>query len=89
MEKNIAHPTDARLYETARQKLVALAAEAGLGLRQNYARLAPRLAIKVGRYAHARQFKRMRKALRTLKATRAASCGTCAASSTACRQARS
>jgi transposase, IS5 family len=67
MEKNIAHPTDARLYETARQKLVALAAEAGTGLRQSYARLAPRLAIKVGRYAHARQFKRMRKALRTLK----------------------
>ena len=28
MEKNIAHPTDARLYEKARQKLVALAAEA-------------------------------------------------------------
>ena len=67
MEKNIAHPTDARLYETARQKLVALSAEAGIGLRQSYARLAPRLAIKVGRYAHARQFKRMRKALRTLK----------------------
>jgi len=67
MEKNIAHPTDARLYETARQKLVALSAEAGIGLRQSYARLAPRLAIRVGRYAHARQFKRMRKALRTLK----------------------
>jgi IS5 family transposase len=64
MEKNIAHPTDTRLYETARQKLVALAAEAGIDLRQSYARLAPRLAVKVGRYAHARQFKRMRKALR-------------------------
>ena len=67
MEKNIAHPTDARLYETARQKLVALAAEAGIDLRQSYARLAPRLAVKIGRYAHARQFKRMRKALRTLR----------------------
>ena len=51
MEKNIAHPTDTRLYETARQKLVALAAEAGIDLRQSYARLAPRLAVKVGRYA--------------------------------------
>ena len=30
-------------------------------------RLAPRLAGQVGRYAHARQFKRMRKALRRLK----------------------
>ena len=67
MEKNIAHPTDAQLYEKARQKLVALAAEAGVELRQSYARLAPRLAAKAGRYAHARQFRRMRKALRTLK----------------------
>lgn len=67
MEKNIAHPTDAQLYEKARRKLVGLAREAGIGLRQNYNRLAPRLAGQVGRYAHARQFKRMRKALRRLK----------------------
>ncbi len=68
MEKNIAHPTDARLYETARRKLVGLAREAGLSLRQNYNRLGgPRLAGQIGRYAHARQFKRMRKALRRLK----------------------
>jgi IS5 family transposase len=67
MEKNITHPTDARLYETARRKLVGLAREAGIGLRQNYNRLSPRLAGQVGRYAHARQFKRMRKALRRLK----------------------
>ena len=64
MEKAIAHPTDARLYEKARQRLVTLAQEAGLSLRQSYARLAPRLSGQVGRYAHARQFKRMRKALR-------------------------
>ncbi len=44
-----------------------LAREGGLHLRQSYARKAPRLAAQVGRYAHARQFKRMRKALRTLK----------------------
>ena len=67
MEKNIAHPTDARLYERARALLVGLAKEAGIELRQSYARLAPRLAAQVGRYAHARQFKRMRKALRQLK----------------------
>lgn len=67
MEKNIAHPTDARLYETARRKLVGLAREAGISLRQNYNRLGPRLCAQVGRYAHARQFKRMRKALRRLK----------------------
>jgi IS5 family transposase len=67
MEKNIAHPTDAQLYEKARRKLVGLAREAEIGLRQNYNRLALRLAGLVGRYAHARQFKRMRKALRRLK----------------------
>ena len=67
MEKAIAHPTDARLYEKARIKLVALAKLHGIDLRQTYARKAPRLAQQIGRYAHARQFKRMRKALRTLR----------------------
>ena len=67
MEKTIAHPTDARLYERARALLAGLAKEAGVVLRQSYACLAPRLAAQVGRYAHARQFKRMRKALRQLK----------------------
>jgi IS5 family transposase len=67
MEKAIAHPTDARLYEKARLRLVKLARDAGIALRQSYARLAPRLASQVGRYAHARQFKRMRKGLRRLK----------------------
>ena len=67
MEKNIAYPTDARLYERARDQLAALAQEAGVDLRQSYARLAPRLALQVGRYAHAKQFKRMRKALKKLK----------------------
>jgi len=68
MEKAVAHPTDARLYERARDQLVALALEAGgRELRQSYARLAPRLALQVGRHAHARQFKRMRRALKRLK----------------------
>jgi IS5 family transposase len=64
IEKNIAYPTGSRLYERARDQLVALAQEAGVELRQSYARLAPRLALQVGRYAHAKQFKRMRKALK-------------------------
>jgi transposase, IS5 family len=67
MEKAIAHPTDSRLYERARRSLVALARKAGISLRQNYNRKAPRLAARAGRLAHARQFRRMRKALRTLK----------------------
>lgn len=67
MEKTIAYPTDARLYERARAQLVVLAQGAGVDLRQTYARLAPRLALQIGRYAHAKQFRRMRKALKTLK----------------------
>ena len=67
MQKAIAHPTDSRLYERARAQLVDLARDAGVELRQSNARLAPRLAAQVGRHAHARQFRRMRKALRRLK----------------------
>lgn len=67
MEKNIAYPTDARLYERARAQLTALDREAGVDLRQTYTRLTPHLAVQVGRYAHAKQVRPMRKALRTLK----------------------
>ena len=67
MPKAVAHPTDSRLLERARGQLVKAAAHNGLKLRQNYNREAPRLAIQIGRYAHARQFKRMNKALRTLR----------------------
>ena|GEM_PF-5521569 len=34
---------------------------------QNYNRMAPRLAIQVGRYAHARQYKRMNGSFRKLR----------------------
>lgn len=64
MEKNIAHPTDSRLLEGLRVKLVDFIQEHELSLRQSYSRQGPRLAQQVGRYAHAKQFKRMRKALK-------------------------
>lgn len=67
MEKAIAHPTDSRLLERAREQLVKAAQECGLTLRQNYNREAPKLALQAGRYAHARQFKRMKAVLRTLR----------------------
>ena len=67
MEKTIACPTDARLHERARAQLAVLAQKAGVELCQTYARLAPRLALQVGRHAHAKQFRRMRKVLKTLK----------------------
>ncbi|WP_330462236.1 IS5 family transposase [Xanthomonas nasturtii] len=63
-EKAIAHPTDSRLLEVARKKLVLLAKRHGIALRQTYARQGPVLSREAGRYAHARQFKRMHKVLR-------------------------
>ncbi|WP_213299188.1 IS5 family transposase [Paraburkholderia sacchari] len=67
MQKAIAHPTDSRLLERCREHLVKAAASHGLKLRQNYNREAPRLAGQISRYAHAKQYKRMRKTLRTLR----------------------
>ena len=67
MPQAIAHPTDSRLLDKSRQHLVKAAEDNGLKLRQNYNRVAPRLAAQIGRYAHARQFKRMNKAVRTLR----------------------
>ena len=66
-EKAIAHPTDARLNHRAIEKLVDLARREGVNLRQSYLRLAKRAAIMVGRYTHAHQFKRARRALKFLR----------------------
>src|SRR3546814_9697237 len=48
-------------------KLVALAKREGVALRQSYLRVAKRAAIMVGRYTHAHQFKRARRALKFLR----------------------
>ena len=63
-EKAIAHPTDSRLLETARTKLVEAAQDAGIGLKQTFAKEGKDLSRKAGRYAHARQSKRMRRAIK-------------------------
>ena len=65
--KAIAHPTDARLMHRALEKLVDLAKRNGVLLRQSYVRVAKRAAIMVGRYSHAHQFKRARRALKFLR----------------------
>ena len=62
--KAIAHPTDSRLLETARIKLVEAAKDAGIHLKQTFAKEGKELGRKAGRYAHARQFKRMRHAIK-------------------------
>jgi transposase, IS5 family len=65
-EKAIAFPTDARLYTKMLLRLVNLAKQRGLALRQSYIRTAPKLLKQQGRYAHAKQFKRARKCTKTL-----------------------
>lgn len=65
--KAIAHPTDARLCHRALEKLVNLARSHNVKLRQSYRRVAKRAAIMVGRYTHAHQFKRARRALKFLR----------------------
>jgi hypothetical protein len=65
--KAVAHPTDARLCHRALEKLVDLARRHHVPLRQSYRRLAKRAAIMVGRYTHAHQFKRARRALKFLR----------------------
>ena len=62
--KAIAHPTDSRLLETARTKLVEAAKGAGIDLKQTFAKEGKALSRKAGRYAHARQFKRMRRVIK-------------------------
>ncbi|AAW75195.1 IS1478 transposase [Xanthomonas oryzae pv. oryzae KACC 10331] len=63
-EKAIAHPVDWRLMENARHKLVAAAKRAGIALKQTLAKETKTLRRKAGGYAHARQFKRLRKVLK-------------------------
>jgi transposase, IS5 family len=65
--KNVTFPTDAKLLNRAREKLVRLAQLNGVRLRQSYARVGKLALIKHQRYAHAKQFKRARRALKTLR----------------------
>jgi transposase, IS5 family len=65
--KNVMFPTDARLLNRAREILVRLAKHNGIKLRQSYARVGKFALIKHQRYAHAKQFKRANRALKTLR----------------------
>ena len=65
--KAIAHPLDSRLYHKALEILVRQAKRAGIRLRQSYRRLAKQARLRVQRYGHARQYRRMRREIRRLK----------------------
>jgi IS5 family transposase len=65
--KAIQFPTNARLYNRARERVLKAARKEGLQIKQSYSRVGRRLVMKQSRYAHARQMKRARAVQRRLK----------------------
>ena len=66
-EKAVSFPTDSKLLNRSRVRLVKLAQKHRIALRQSYARKGPEALLKANRYAHARQQRRMRRQVRRLK----------------------
>jgi IS5 family transposase len=63
-EKAIAFPTGSRLLEIARHHVAKAAKATGIVLKQSFAREGRQLRRRAGGYAHARQFKRLHRALK-------------------------
>jgi IS5 family transposase len=63
-EKAIAHPVDSRLLEIARAKVVLAAKRAGILLKQTFVKEGKELRRQAGGYAHAKQFKRLRRTVK-------------------------
>ena len=66
-EKDIRFPTDARLYDRMRERLVEAARERGIELRQTYARKGKIALRRQSGYARAQQFKRAQRQTKILK----------------------
>jgi IS5 family transposase len=65
--KAIRFPTDARLYQRMRERIVKTARAEGLTIKQSYEHVGRRLLMQSSRYTHARQMKRARACTRKLK----------------------
>jgi len=63
-EKAIAHPVDSRLLEITRAKVVQAAKFAGIMLKQTFVKEGKELRRKAGGYAHAKQFRRLRRTVK-------------------------
>ncbi len=66
-EKNVRYPTDSRLYDRMRERLVKAAQVRDIKLRQSYKRNGKKALRKQSGYARARQMKRARKETRKLR----------------------
>ena len=63
-EKAIAHPVDSRLLDIARAKVVQAARSVGITLKQTFVKEGKELRRKAGGYAHAKQFRRLKRVLK-------------------------
>ena len=66
-EKAISHPTDSRLLDIARRKVVQAAKRAGIELKQTFEKEGKELRRSAGGYAHAKQFKRLGRTIKRQK----------------------
>jgi len=66
-EKVVSYPTDAKLINKARERLVKEARRGGISLRQSYKFKGKREAVMSSRYFHARQVKRARASIKRQK----------------------
>jgi IS5 family transposase len=65
-EKAVSFPTDSKLLNRSRVRLVKLCREHAVVLRQSYERKGPQALFKANRYGHARQYRRMRSRVKKL-----------------------
>jgi len=66
-QKDIRYPTDSRLFDRLRSKLIKKAREANIDLRQSYERVSRKALHRQSSYARAQQFRRARKECKKLK----------------------
>ena len=67
MEKNITYPTDSKLYQRAISRLGKLSKKHQVTLKQSYKYVSKKAMGKSHRYAHAKQYKRMKNSNKKLK----------------------
>ena len=66
-EKAVSYPTDSKLLNRSRARLVRLCHRYGVLLRQSYARKGPRALQQANRYGHAKQYRRLRREVKRLR----------------------
>ncbi len=66
-DKAVAFPTDGKLRNRSRVRLVKWCRRHGVGFRQSYARKGPQALLRANRVANARQLRRMNRQVKRLR----------------------